>query len=313
MHNELARSVLAVPPLARNPDLSLNREANAALIRHIEAGGVSTFMYGGNANFYNVGLYEYASLLDMLAELAAPGTWVIPSAGPDFGKLMDQAAILRARPFPAPMVLPMAAGSTPRGAEAGIARFAERCAKPVILYIRSETYLDPKAVGRLAKMGLVRAVKYAVIREDPTRDPFLEALLGEIDRSLVVSGIGERPAIAHLSHFGLPSFTSGSVCVGPRASQAILEALKAGAIPEATRLRAAFLPLEDLRDALNPVRVLHEAVSLAEIAPMGPVLPLMSNLEPEHHAKVRAAAQALRGFSAAREAPARPSALAGGA
>ena len=55
---DLARSVLAVPPLARNGDLTLNRAANAALIRHLEAGGVSTLMYGGNANFYNIGLYE---------------------------------------------------------------------------------------------------------------------------------------------------------------------------------------------------------------------------------------------------------------
>ena len=86
---DLGASVLAVPPLARNADLSLNRAANQSLIRHLEAGGVSTLMYGGNANFYNVGLYEYASILDMLEELAAPGSWVIPSVGPDFGKMMD--------------------------------------------------------------------------------------------------------------------------------------------------------------------------------------------------------------------------------
>ena len=42
----------------------------------------------------------------------------------------------------------------------------------------------------------------------------------------MISGIGERPAIAHWKHFGLRAFTSGSVCVGPRGSTAILAALK---------------------------------------------------------------------------------------
>ena len=63
---DLARSVIAVPPLARLPDLELNAAANRVLIRHLEEGGVTTLMYGGNANFYNVGLYEYAAILDFL-------------------------------------------------------------------------------------------------------------------------------------------------------------------------------------------------------------------------------------------------------
>ncbi len=37
---DLARSVIAVPPLARTADL--NPAANRALIRHLEAGGVTT-------------------------------------------------------------------------------------------------------------------------------------------------------------------------------------------------------------------------------------------------------------------------------
>ena len=53
------------------------------------------------------------------------------------------------------------------------------------------------------------------------------------------------------------------------------------------------MPLEDCRDAYNPVRVLHDAVTLSGIADMGPVLPLLSNLEAAHHAKVRDAARLL--------------------
>lgn len=301
MHDDLARSVLAVPPLARNADLSLNRAANAALVRHIRQGGVSTLMYGGNANFYNIGLGGYDALLQMLLELADPGTWVIPSAGPDFGKMMDQVEVLRGLPFPTAMLLPASGASTVAGVEAGIGRFAERFGKPVIVYLRSDTYLDPPAIRRLVERGVVRAIKYAVVRPDPRRDPYLSALVDSVDRRIIVSGMGERPAIAHWREFGLAGFTSGSVCIAPRASQSILLALERQDYATAERLRAAFLPLEDCRDAHNPVRVLHEAVSLAGIAEMGPVLPLLSNLEPEHRDEVRAAAQALRQFNDACE------------
>ena len=78
---DLAGSVLAVPPLARNADLTFNRPANAALVKHIEAGGVSTLLYGGNANFYNIGLYEYGAILDSLAEIAGPRTLGDPVRG----------------------------------------------------------------------------------------------------------------------------------------------------------------------------------------------------------------------------------------
>src|SRR5712691_5333329 len=78
-------------PHARLANLELNAAANRILIRHLEEGGVTTLMYGGNANFYNVGLYEYAAILDFLEQAVAKDSWVVPSAGPDFGKLLDQA------------------------------------------------------------------------------------------------------------------------------------------------------------------------------------------------------------------------------
>jgi dihydrodipicolinate synthase/N-acetylneuraminate lyase len=108
-----------------------------------------------------------------------------------------------------------------------------------------------------------------------------------------VSGIGERPAIAHLRDFGLKSFTSGSVCVAPRGSMRILALLKEKRYAEAQALRAAYLPLEDLRDAHGPIRVLHDAVTLAGIADMGPMLPMIANLGAQQRGPVEAAAKAL--------------------
>jgi dihydrodipicolinate synthase/N-acetylneuraminate lyase len=290
---DLAGSVLAVPPLARNADLTLNKAANAALIKHIEGGGVTTLLYGGNANFYNIGLHEYASVVDMLTELAAPGTWVIPSVGPDYGKLLDQAAVLKTRKFPTAMVLPMTFPSTPGGAVTGLRKFAEAYGKPIIVYVKAEGYLTPEGVKQLVDDGIVAAIKYAIVRPDPTKDTFLSQLVELVDRKYIVSGIGERPVISHLRDFGLNGFTSGSVCVAPRGSMQILHACKRKDWDAAAKLRANYIPLEDARDAYSPIRVLHEAIRLAGIADTGPVLPLLSNIEADRHEEIKKAASAL--------------------
>ncbi len=290
---DLGGSVLAVPPLARNADLTFNKAANATLIKHIESGGVSTLLYGGNANFYNIGLYEYASILDGLAELAAPKTWVIPAVGPDFGKMLDQAAILKARKFPTAMALPMTFPMTPAGSVNGLRRFADALGRPIIVYVKAEGYLTPEGVKTLVDSGAVAAIKYAIVRQDPLKDPFLSKLVDLVDRRYIVSGIGERPAIIHLRDFGLNGFTSGSVCVGPRGSAQILAACKRGDWDTAAKIRERYIPLEDARDAYSPIRVLHEAIGLAGIADMGPILPLLTNIESERHEEIKKAAIAL--------------------
>jgi dihydrodipicolinate synthase/N-acetylneuraminate lyase len=290
---DLPASVIAVPPLARNKDLSLDPDNNRILIRHMEAGGVRSLMYGGNANFYHLPLSQYAATLDFLAQAAGADTWVIPSAGADYGKLMEQAAVLRARDFPTAMALPFGQPSNDSGVATSLRRFADRFGKPIIAYVKGEGYIKPATLGALARDGVICAIKYAIVRSDPTKDAYLDALLSQVDRSLVISGIGERPAIVHLRDFGLRSFTSGSVCVAPRGSMKLLALLKAKRWDDAEKIRAAYLPLEDQRDALGPIRVLHDAVTLAGIADLGPMLPMISNLEAAERPAVQAAAGAL--------------------
>ncbi|WP_300304263.1 dihydrodipicolinate synthase family protein [Ferrovibrio sp.] len=295
---DLSASVLAVPPLARYADLTLNEEANRQLIGYLEAGGVRSLMYGGNANFYNISVGEYAEVLDFLVDAAGPDTWLIPSFGPDYGKLIDQAKILRGSRVPTAMALPQTFPATPEGVEVGLRRAAVTMGKPLILYIKAENYIAPEAAGRLMREGLVCAVKYGVVRADPAQDEYLGRLLDHVDPKLVISGIGERPAITHFRQFGLSSFTSGSVCVAPRGSMAMLAALGCGNWAAAEQLREAYIPLEDLRDGISPIRTLHDAVTLAGIADMGPMLPLMSVLGPEQRAKVKPVALALRDWDA---------------
>lgn len=292
----LARSVIAVPPLARDRDFRLDRKANLAIIRYLEAGGVRSLMYGGNATFFNISIGEYAETLDFLSESVGPDTWFLPSAGPDFGKLRDQVPILKSRAFPAVMVLPVTGPSVPTGVARGVRHFAEAVGKQIVLYIKDDKMLTPDLVVKLVEDKIVTSVKYAVVRQDPSKDDFLARILDGVDRSIVASGIGERPAIAHLRDFGLQSFTTGSGCIAPRASMRLLSLLKAKDYDAAEKVRANFIPLEDLRDGINPIRVLHDAVALAGIGDTGPMLPGMDNLEPADRAKVEQAAKALYAY-----------------
>ena len=206
---DLARSVIAVPPLARSRNGAVSIAENRKILDWLVAGGVTTFMYGGNANFYNVGLLEYPLVLELLSDIAPRDGWIIPSIGPDFGKAMDQVAILRAFDFPTAMALPMASATRPAGVAVGLRRIADAYRKPVIAYIRSEGYMTPSDLAALLADGVVAAVKYAVERKDPGEDRYLAAIIEAAGPDRIVSGIGERPAITHLTRFGLIGFTSG--------------------------------------------------------------------------------------------------------
>jgi dihydrodipicolinate synthase/N-acetylneuraminate lyase len=193
-------------------------------------------------------------------------------------------------------VLPQSVISTEAGIATGIRKLAERFGKPLIVYIKSDDYLLPKTVAALDADGCVAAVKYGTIRADYSVDAYGKALVQAINPNKIISGIGERPAIIHLRDLGLQGFTSGSVCVAPRGSMAILKALKAKDYVGATKIRAAYLPLEDARDDINPIRTLHEAVRLAGIADMGPMLPMLSNIDEKYFPLVRDAARALLAY-----------------
>lgn len=289
----LATSVMAVPPLSRRLDFTLDEGANVAIIRHLEAGGVRLLLYGGNANLYHVPLSEYEPLLAMLARIAGPDTLVIPSAGPSYGMLIDQAKIIRRFDFPTVMVLPQQGLTTSVGVATGIRRFVEASGVPALLYIKHDGFIEPEEVAALDRDGLLSGIKYATVRGDASVDPYLRRLVEVVDRTKIISGIGEQPAIIHTRDFGLGGFTSGCVCVAPRLSQQMLAAMRGGAWEEADRIRSVFRPLEDLRNSINPIRVLHRAVEGAGIAPTGPLLPLLSNVEAEHEAAIDAAATQL--------------------
>lgn len=296
--SEFSESVMAVPPLARHADYALNPEANRALIRHIEAGGVRTLLYGGNANLYHVAVSEYRELLDMLGENAGARTRVIPAIGPDYGKMLDQARILAHTDYRTAMILPLAGFTTPQGVATGLRRLSDIAGMPFTLYIKSEDYVDVDTLAGLIDDGTLLAVKYAIVRTDPADDAYLRRLLQSVPASRVISGMGERPALIHTRDFGLAAWTTGAGCIAPHAVMALLDAAREGRVDDAARLHARFLPLETLRDDISLIRVLHGAVTLSGIADMGPILPLLSATPEAALPAVEKEARALLAFDA---------------
>jgi dihydrodipicolinate synthase/N-acetylneuraminate lyase len=294
------RGVYAVPPLPRRTERRrpLDFDAAERVAAHIEAGGVTRYLYGGNAFLHHITLDEYEALLGWLSHFPVT-RWAIPSVGPSYGRAIDQAKLLRRHTFRCAMVLPCGDPRDPRGMEAGLREIADAAGLPLIVYIKSDDAFGSDrdagldAVARLLDDGTAVAVKYAIVRDDPAHDAYLDGLLRRADRRRVISGMGERPAVVHLRDFELGGLTTGSGCIAPRTCQALFEACLHERWNEAETLRSHFMPLEDLRDAWGPARVLHHAIELSGIAYTGPIPPFVSPLDRERLAELSPVARAL--------------------
>jgi dihydrodipicolinate synthase/N-acetylneuraminate lyase len=294
------KSILPVPPLARRRDAvrSLDFAENQRIVDYMTSGGVRQLLYGGNAFLYHLTLTEYADMLNWLASLD-DNLLLIPSAGPSFGRAMDQAPLLRQHRFPIVMMLPCGDPRDARGLERGYREIADAVESPLLVYLKDEGNMgaDKEAgldsVARLVEDGICMGIKYAVVRDNPSQDWYLEALLKRVDRSVVISGIGERPAIAHMRDFGLPGFTTGSGCLAPRLSLAIHSLCSEGRFAEAEPLRAKFIVHEDLRDAWGPARVLHASTELSGLARAGAIPPYITELSQSQWDQLRPVAEEL--------------------
>jgi dihydrodipicolinate synthase/N-acetylneuraminate lyase len=287
--------VFAVPPLARSAGngRAIDFEQNSRIVRHIAEGGISRFIYGGNAFLYHVTLAEYEQLLEWQASVQRDGQWFLMSAGPSYGRLMDQAPLLRRFAVPCVMILPCGDPRDATGLEQGLREFAEAAGARLMIHLKEETNMGANlmagldTVAKLVDEGICIAIKYAVVRDNPAEDSYLDELLKRVDRSKVISGIGERPAVTHLRQWGLPGFTTGSGCLAPALSAAIFAACRDRDYAAAERIRERFLDFEDLRDALGPGRVLHQAMELAGIANTGSIPPFLSELSAEQTNRIR--------------------------
>jgi dihydrodipicolinate synthase/N-acetylneuraminate lyase len=294
--------IYPVPPLARRNDArrSLNFPENEKLFRYLKDGGITRFVYGGNAFIYQITMAEYTELTHWLGGLASQAV-IVPAVGPSYGRAMDQAPLIRKYKFPSVLVLPTADPRDAAGLERGMREIADACGVPLSLYVKHEQDFGDDldagmdAIGRLVDSKVCSSIKYAIVRKNPAVDPYLTAFLKRVDPSRVISGIGEGPAVVHLRDFKLTGFTTGSGVLAPKLCRTLLDACAAKDYEKAERIRAAFLPLEDLRDQWGPPRVLHAAVALAGIAETGPIPPPVSELSAERIDRLRPIARELRG------------------
>ena len=296
-----AGNLFAVPPLPRRStaDRAIDFDAAETVAAHIEAGGITHLLYGGNAFLYHASLAEFEELVGWLAGMPASRV-PIPSIGPSFGHALAQARLLKRHRFPAVMMLPCGDPRDARGLEAGYREIADAAGMPLILYLKSDDAFGRDrsagldAVGRLIDDGLAVAIKYAVVLPDPAKDPYLDGLLWRVNRSKIISGMGERPAIVHLRDFKLAGMTTGSGCIAPRRCREFFDACRADEWRRAEQLRSLFMPLEDLRDEWGPARVLHHATELCGIASSGPIPPYVSALDEPRLERLKPVAEELK-------------------
>lgn len=296
-----AGDLFAVPPLPRraSADRAIDFDAAEKVAAHIEGGGITHLLYGGNAFLYHASLGEFEELAGWLAGMP-PSRVPIPSIGPSFGHALEQARVLKRHRFPAVMILPCGDPRDARGLEAGYREIANASGMPLILYLKTDDAFGAdrnaglEAVGRLMDDGVAVMIKYAVVLPDPTKDPYLDGLLGRVDRAKVISGMGERPAVVHLRDYKLSGMTTGSGCIAPARCREFFEAARGGNWDRAEALRSLFMPLEDMRDEWGPARVLHHATELCGIAATGPIPPYVSPLDRERLERLKPIAEQLK-------------------
>ncbi len=299
---DYAKSVVAVPPIALTHEGVVAEGANRDIMNHIAAGGITSVLYGGNANLYHFGAESFREALSVLFANCPASLRLLFSIGPDFGKAMDQAGDILRAGVRNVLLLPMGFPSDARGVADGARRLADRLGFGIVLYVKRDGYIDPDALGRLIEDGAVDFVKYAVERSNAASDPYLDALIAAVGKDKIASGMGETPIRDHIGTRGLATFTSGAVCIAPAAANELLFAYRAGEFDLADKLSAPFLEFEKTRARLGGTSVLHDGTTLAGIADCGPLMPLVSNLTEEERAIVRPQIEALvRAENAARQ------------
>lgn len=290
---DFAKAVVAVPPLALNREGVVDPAANRRLMEHIAGGGISTLLYGGNANLYHYGASMFREALAILFDQCPANARILFSIGPDFGKAMDQVEDIRRAGVNNVLLLPTAFPSDPRGVAEGARRIADRLGFGIVLYVKRDAYVEADALGHLVEDGAVSFVKYAVERRDPAEDAYLDSLIAVVGLANISSGMGETPIHDHIGGRGMATFTSGAVCIAPTASDELLQLYRAGRQDEALRLSQPFLEFERQRASLGGTAVLHDAVTISGIADCGPLTPMVSSLTEAGKARLLPSVQGL--------------------
>ena len=235
-------------------------------------------LYGGNAFLYHITLDEFEALLGWLAGVPGDALGRFPSLGPSFGRAMDQARLLRRHAFRCAMMLPCGDPRDARGMEAGLREIADAAGMPLILYLKSEDGFGAD-LERGPRRGRPADRRRRRGRDQVRRRARRSAATIRISTACCAASIARASSAAWASgRRSCTCATSSSAASRParaasrpRSCSALFDACAAQRLGRAPRRCAPrFMPLEDLRDAWGPARVLHHATELAGIAPTGP-------------------------------------------
>ena len=289
----LAGSVIAEPPLALRPDFEVAHEVNIRLAGRLRAAGIAPLLYGGNANLFSQSLAQYAQAVEVMQEVAEYGP-VIAGIGPDLGKMLDQAGLIERAGIRNVMLLPLHYPADTHGTGDGVRRIAERLGFGVMVDLCRDNYLRPVTLSKLSDEGAVHLVRYSVPRANPEDDAYLDRVIEVMGRDRVISGLGEAAALDHIGKRRLPAYMSGAAALVPEAVLRLRDALRHD-LGAARRMLVPFLEFDRLRQALGPIQVLHDAVSVAGIAEMGPQIPMLSPVKAKFRDDLEAAVAPLLG------------------
>ncbi len=289
----LVSSIIALPAIARRQDGHINVEESRKIITWLAGAGVSSFMYGGIAGMFNARLSEYEEVLDLIESVAPSEAWMVPAIGGDYGKAIDQVAMLKKRDFPTAILLPFAPVQA-SGVATGIRKLADAYGKPLMVFFKSPDYLRPVDMAALVKDGALCGVEYGIAPDASGRSPHLETLLDLLGSAeWLIDGAGELTIVGN-SKFGIQGYTSGTGLLAPHLSMALLDAVRRGDRPAIETLSRPFHDFDAVRGAYSAIPVVHAALSLVGIAETGPMGPFFeSTFDEAATAHITRVAQAL--------------------
>lgn len=295
--------VLADLPVALRPDFSVDPGESLALARHVRQGGISGLLFAGNANLQSMGLGQFEAVA-ALAETAVEEGPVMIGLGPELGRMLDQARLLSRGRLRSVLVLPILGPADTHGTADGIRHIADRLGGGVAVDLVRDNHLRPVTLRKLVEEGAVTAVRYSHVVTNPGDDGYLDRVIEILGPDRVISDAGEPALEDHLGQRGLGLASSGIAALAPRLMLRIASALRRDPA-EARLLLPPVLEMARIRAMLGPVQVLHDAVSEAGIAAMGPQMPMISCVKDKYRDPFRAAVAALMAAEAALQ-PAMP-------
>ncbi len=210
--------------------------------------------------------------------------YVIPGAGPGFGRAEETGRIAREVGVDAIMIMPVVGPASPEGLYTGMRDLVESLDLPVVLYCKDARLMPVDSTVRLARMAQVHAIKYAVADYD-----MLDTLVQKVgEEAVLLCGMAEKPAVAFMDH-GAQGYSSGMANFVPKLSLAMHRAHRTGDRAEVERIHGLMVPFEDVRGEEKgkynaaALHVANEHIGLAG----GPVLPMCTDVAESDLVRVR--------------------------